>query len=263
MKFHDLSLDERIVRAIDSCGFETATPIRASGSAGAGRARPRRLGADGDGEDGVAFVLPLLHRLLARPSEAPQGARGPRVLILTPTRELALQVDAEIHRFGKHCPLTGGNVIGGAPYPPQLRMLRAPLDLMVATPGRLIDHMSQGQSRLFPAGDARPGRGGPDTGHQVHRRGVRQIAKKQPAQRQTLLFSATLEGKVMALARELLNDPVQIKLAANNRRHESIAQRIHRADDERHKRLMLERVLGCETVKLPSRRLHRHQTARR
>src|SRR5581483_9959602 len=90
----------------------------------------------------AAFVLPALHHLL---TPSTKHGKGPRVLVLTPTRELAMQVNADIRKYGRFCRFTTGDVVGGMPYPPQMRLLQQPLDLLVATPGRLMDHMDSGR----------------------------------------------------------------------------------------------------------------------
>ena len=132
MQFNEFQLDPLILRAVDAAGFTTPTPIQE-------QAIPIVLsGADlmasaqtGTGKT-AAFVLPTLHRLM-QPSE--KKGRGPRVLVLTPTRELAAQVDADIQKFGRSCQFTAGNIVGGVGYGPQLKLLKRPLDLLVATPG--------------------------------------------------------------------------------------------------------------------------------
>jgi len=183
----------------------------------------------------AAFVLPALQQLL---QPAQKKGNGPRVLVLTPTRELAIQVNDNIRLFSRFMKFTNGTVVGGTPYPPQIKMLRKPLDLLVATPGRLMDHMEQGRvdfSRLemlvLDEADRMLDMGFVDA--------VKKIAKAMPQDRQTLLFSATLEGEILKIAKQILNDPVRIQLASNNERHDSIEQHAHRADDSNHKHNLL------------------------
>ena len=193
----------------------------------------------------AAFVLPTLHRLM-QPSE--KKGRGPRVLVLTPTRELAAQVDADIQKFGRSCQFTAGNIVGGVGYGPQLKLLKRPLDLLVATPGRLMDHMEQGLvdfSRLevFILDEADRML---DMGFVP---AVRKISAPMPKKRQTLLFSATLEGQVLNMAQEILTKPERIQLAVNSRRHDNITQHVYLADDAAHKQALLEHHLKDPTMK--------------
>jgi len=187
----------------------------------------------------AAFVLPALQRL-----QAPARLRGhgPRVLVLTPTRELAQQVGNNIAQLGQFSRVRSGSVVGGEPYPSQIRMLSRPLDLLVATPGRLMDHMERSRVDLgrvellvLDEADRMLDMGFIDA--------VKTIAEALPAARQTLLFSATLEGRVMEVSRRLLRDPARIQLAANHQRHAAITQRLHLADNLRHKQLLLDHFL--------------------
>lgn len=239
VSFDDLNLNSHLLRAISACGFDVPTEIQR-------QAVPVALsGADlmasaqtGTGKT-AAFVLPALQRL-AEPSQI--RGHGPRVLVLTPTRELAQQVAANIEQFGRFSRVRSGSVVGGMPYPPQMRMLSKPLDLLVATPGRLMDHMERNRvdfSRLemlvLDEADRMLDMGFVDA--------VTAIASATPAQRQTLLFSATLEGRVLDVARRLLRDPVRIQLAASRDRHDAITQQLHQADDLRHKHRLLSHLI--------------------
>ena len=192
----------------------------------------------------AAFVLPALQRLLVN---KPAPGIGPRVLVLTPTRELAKQVADNIYKFTKYAQMSSSSVVGGTPYPPQIRILKKPLDLLVATPGRLIDHMQSGRidfSRLemliLDEADRMLDMGFVDD--------VKQIAAQTPETRQTLLFSATLEGEIDKIARQLLKKPVRIQIAGVKFKHESIAQHAHQADDYRHKRVLLSHMLNKSEV---------------
>lgn len=240
MLFKDLNLDARLLKAVEACGFFKPTavqrqviPVVLSGTDLMASAQT------GTGKT-AAFVLPSLQRLLE-----PSGKRGqgPRVLVLTPTRELAIQVNNDIRLFSKFVKFSTGTVVGGMPYPPQLKMLRNPLDLLVATPGRLMDHMEQGCvdfSRLeilvLDEADRMLDMGFVDA--------VKTIAAATPKNRQTLMFSATLEGPILKIARRLLRDPERVVLSANNERHESIQQHVHYADDVPHKHKLLSHHLG-------------------
>ena len=239
MSFEQLNLNSDLLRAIKACGFDAPTDIQR-------QAIPVALsGADlmasaqtGTGKT-AAFVLPALQRL-ATPSKA--RGHGPRVLVLTPTRELAQQVAANIEQFGRFSRIRAGSVVGGMPYPPQMRMLEKPLDLLVATPGRLMDHMERNrvdfgrlEMLVLDEADRMLDMGFVDA--------VNLIAAATPPERQTLLFSATLEGRVLDVARRLLRDPARIQLAASRDQHQSISQQLHQADDMRHKHRLLSHLI--------------------
>ena len=235
MLFKELKLDPRLLEAIEKSGFTEPTDIQR-------KAIPVVLsGADlmasaqtGTGKT-AAFVLPALQHIL-RPSK--KSGIGPRVLVLTPTRELAMQIDQHIRQFSRYSKITTGSIVGGMSYSPQLKMLRNRLDLLVATPGRLMDHMEQGKvdfSRLeilvLDEADRMLDMGFIDA--------VKDIAAAIPRERQTLLFSATLEGQVVKIANQLLKKPQSIALAANHDRHRSIRQHMHHADSKAHKHKLL------------------------
>lgn len=240
MSFERLNLNASLLRAVQACGFSAPTDIQREAVPIALEGRDLMASAQTGTGKTAAFVLPALQRLAER-SAAP--GHGPRVLVLTPTRELAGQVEANIRSLGKFSRIASGSVVGGMPYPPQMRMLSRPLDLLVATPGRLMDHMERGRvdfSRLemlvLDEADRMLDMGFVDA--------VRAIAAATPASRQTLLFSATLEGRVRDVAARLLKDPARIALAANTDRHASISQQLHRADDIRHKHRLLTHLLA-------------------
>ena len=244
MSFKELGLDPRLLRAVEDSGFQQPTDIQS-------RAIPLVLaGRDlmacaqtGTGKT-AAFVLPTLQRLL---KPGIRRGSGPRALVVTPTRELALQISEAVTRFGRFCELRTGSLVGGVSYAPQNRMLGKTLDLLVATPGRLLDHMNQGHvdfsrlevlildeaDRMLDMGFIHP---------------VRTIAAAVPAGRQTLLFSATLEGQVLSVARDLMRNPERLQLAANHDRHAAITQRIHHANDTGHKRELLAHYLGLSAL---------------
>ena len=235
MSFKELNLHAKFLKAIDASGFSKPTDIQRKAIPEVMAGRDLMASAQTGTGKTAAFVLPALERLL---TPSPVAGNGPRVLVLTPTRELAMQVNDNIRTFSRFARFNTGTVVGGMAYPPQIRMLKKPLDLLVATPGRLMDHMEQGRvdfSRLeilvLDEADRMLDMGFVDA--------VRTIAKATPTNRQTLLFSATFEGKVMAIAKQLLREPVRIQLAANQDRHASIKQRLHHADDHGHKHELL------------------------
>ncbi len=192
----------------------------------------------------AAFVLPILNRLL-EPSDRP--GNGPRVLVLTPTRELTTQIEADIRKFSKFCKLRSGSVVGGVSYGPQIKLLNQPFDLLVATPGRLTDHMEAGRvdfSRLellvLDEADRMLDLG--------FKKDLTKIVSATPASRQTLLFSATLEGEVLSIAERFTRAPVRIHLASNRRKHADIRQVAFQADDAMHKHALLKHHLDHPSV---------------
>jgi superfamily II DNA/RNA helicase len=244
MSFKELNLNSNLLKAIEASGFTQPTDIQRQAIPVVLEGRDLMASAQTGTGKTAAFVLPALERLLTPPA---LPGRGPRVLVLTPTRELAMQVNDNIRQFGRFCRFTNGSVVGGMPYPPQIKLLRQPLDLLVATPGRLMDHMDSGRvdfTRLeflvLDEADRMLDMGFVDA--------VRTIAAATPKTRQTLLFSATLEGQVLKIARELLKNPAQIQLAANHERHASIEQRVHHADDIQHKHSLLTHYLGHDDL---------------
>ena len=244
MSFEQLALHPDLLKSINEQGFTEPSDIQT-------QAIPHILaGKDvmasaptGTGKT-AAFVLPALHNLSQ--TEAPQG-HGPRVLVLTPTRELAKQVSDNIYKLTKYMRMRSTTIVGGMPYPPQIKMLRQSLDFLVATPGRLIDHMNSGrvdfsriQMLILDEADRMLDMGFVDE--------VTRIAKETPESRQTLLFSATLEGQVEKVSRALLKEPAKIQVAGVKIKHDSITQHMLQADDFRHKRKLLDHVLSDGAV---------------
>ncbi len=244
MSFENLKLDPRLMRAIAACHFKQPTDIQRQAIPAALEGRDLMASAQTGTGKTAAFVLPALHRLLTTPA---RKGRGPRVLVLTPTRELAMQVTDNIRQFSRECHITSGSVVGGVGYGPQMQLLGRPLDLLVATPGRLMDHMESGRvdfSRLeilvLDEADRMLDMG--------FLGAVKTIAQALPKERQTLLFSATLEGEVLTVAKQLLRDPVRISLAANSDQHASISQQIHEVDDVEHKHALLSHYLKDDAL---------------
>ncbi len=188
----------------------------------------------------MAFVVPIIHQLLTASIKKP-GA-GPRVLILTPTRELAEQVTDCIRKLSRFTDLRFGSITGGVSYYAQENLLRKPFDILVATPGRLLDHMNQGRvnfSRIemlvLDEADRMLDMG--------FMKDIEKILKSLPAERQILLFSATLEGSVLQVARRILKNPDCVKLASCSKPNELISQIVHQADDSKHKFALLSHLL--------------------
>jgi superfamily II DNA/RNA helicase len=248
MNFDTLGLHEALVRAVRDAGYEAATEVQ-------GRAIPPALeGADlrvasstGSGKT-ASFVLPALQRVLnARGDNNKRREKGvvygPRILVLAPTRELAQQVAKATVTYGRHVQgLRVAEVVGGVPYGAQLKALRGPLDVLIATPGRLIDHVKSGKCVLdnvemlvLDEADRMLDMGFIDD--------ISFIAQCTPKARQTVMYSATFAGHVGRLAADLLRDPKAIEVSSHTDTHVNIEQRLHWADDGAHKTALLEHIL--------------------
>lgn len=242
--FQDMPFHPKLLQAIKACRYTTPTPIQQEAIPHILEGRDLMASAETGAGKTVAFVLPALQKLLTNP--APEG-RGPRVLILTPTRELATQITESIAAMSKFANFRFGTITGGVGYPAQEQLLRQPVDLLVATPGRLMDHMERGRvdySRLtlFILDEADRML---DMGFVQD---MEHIAKSLPSEHQTLLFSATLEGSVQRIAKQFLQNPVRVQLTATTKKHALITQRVHLVDNFNHKRALLVHVLEDPTV---------------
>ncbi len=243
MSFADLNLDPSILRALTDAGYENPTPIQAQSIPEALQGRDIMASAQTGTGKTAAFTLPALN-LLA--TQHPVRSRGPRILVLTPTRELAAQVNEAARKYGKFLRARCVSIVGGMPYPLQNKLLSQPLDILVATPGRFIDHLERGRidlSRLqmlvLDEADRMLDMGFmPD---------VEKICAALPAERQTLLFSATLDG-IMDIGKRFLNNPLTIQVAGQKEQHANIEQRLHFVDDMNHKNKLLEHLLIAPDV---------------
>ena len=245
MSFEKLNLHPSILQAIAESGYTSPTPIQAEAIPEVLAGHDLMASAQTGTGKTAAFILPALQRL-AEPSES--KSRGPRVLVLTPTRELANQVNDAARKYSKFMRVKTVSILGGMPYPLQNKLLSQPVDILVATPGRLIDHLERGRvdfSRLemlvLDEADRMLDMGFIDD--------VEKIAAATPASRQTLLFSATLEGTIANLAKRLLKDPKRIQMATQQAKHENIEQRLHIVDDMAHKNRLLQHLLTDVDVK--------------
>lgn len=245
MAFDTLSLQPEILKAVTKAGYTNPTKIQS-------KAIPMIMGGSdirasaqtGTGKT-AAFLLPALN-LLASPSK--KEGKGPRILILVPTRELAMQITAQAEKYSRYLNrVKTVCVVGGVPYPKQVSKLSRPYDILIATPGRLIDFMDRGKidfsriemvvldeaDRMLDMGFVKP---------------VEQIVAKTPSSRQMLMFSATLQGEVIKLSKRLLNDPLEIKIDAEHAKHENIKQALHFVDDRHHKNRLLDHILMQDGV---------------
>jgi len=242
MNFTDLGLAEPILRAVREAGYETPTPIQAQAIPAVLKGGDLMAGAQTGTGKTAGFTLPLLHRLAAdRPGRDARGRVAIRALILTPTRELAAQVEESVRTYGKYLPLTSMVMFGGVGMQPQVDRLRKGVDILVATPGRLLDHHQQGtldlshvQILVLDEADRML-----DMGF-IH--DIRKVLALVPAKKQSLLFSATFSDDIKALADRLLNQPSLIEVARRNATAETIAQRVILTGRERKKELLAQLI---------------------
>jgi len=244
VSFQSLNLDARLLSAVEKLRYTSPTEIQLQAIPFVLEGRDLMASAQTGTGKTAAFMLPAMHRLLT--VEAKKG-RGPRVLVLAPTRELAQQVTDAVRDFGKGTSLRAGAVVGGVPYHQQERLLSAPLDVLVATPGRLMDLMNRGRvdfSRIellvLDEADRMLDMGFVED--------IETIVERIPNERQTLLFSATLEGDVIRVAKELLKNPERVHVGGAKTKHESISQQMLIADDQHHKTALLGSILEDNEV---------------
>jgi ATP-dependent RNA helicase RhlE len=233
-----------LVRAVADEGYLTPTPVQAQAIPVVLEGRDVLAGAQTGTGKTAGFTLPLLQRLASRATAAPSPAKHPiRALVLTPTRELAAQVEESVRTYGKYLRLKTTIVYGGVGINPQIDALRRGVDILVATPGRLLDHVGQKTvdlrhveilvldeaDRMLDMGFIRD---------------IRRILALLPAKRQNLLFSATFSDEIRALANGLLHDPVTVQVARRNAESELVAQRIYHPVPQNHKRALLAHLVA-------------------
>jgi ATP-dependent RNA helicase RhlE len=222
-QFSSLGLAEPILRALDARGYATATPIQAKAIPLVLMGRDLLAAAQTGTGKTAGFTLPLLQRLSERPG------KGVRALVLTPTRELAAQVEESIQAYGTHLPLKSTVVFGGVGINPQIDRLKKGVDIVVATPGRLLDLHGQRaisfenlEILVLDEADRML-----DMGF-IH--DIRRVLKLLPARRQNLLFSATFSDEIRSLAEGLLNNPASVDVAPRNTTAERVDQLVYRVE---------------------------------
>jgi len=240
MSFDSLGLAPALLSSIERTGFTTPTPVQMAAIP------PAMAGSDlmvssqtGSGKT-AAFMLPALNRIAQKTANK---GRGVQVLVLTPTRELALQVSEATATYGSNLDdLRIATVVGGMPYGAQLKALSRRVDVLVATPGRLLDHLqarrvdlSTVHTLVLDEADRMLDMGFIDD--------INTIVDRTPQDRQTLLFSATLDGTVAKLAARMMRDPQRIEMASPSDRHANITQTLLYADDAGHKLRLLDHIL--------------------
>ncbi len=240
MLFNQLGLSADLLRAVDAKGYREATPIQQQAIPHILAGRDVLAAAQTGTGKTAGFTLPLLQRL----QNSTTNRRSVRALVLTPTRELAAQVAESIRDYGQFLPFRTSVIFGGVSINTQIARLRKGVDIVVATPGRLLDHMQQGTidltkieilvldeaDRMLDMGFIRD---------------IRKILKVLPDERQNLLFSATFSDDIRRLAGNLLNSPTEIEVAARNKPVDLVTQVVHPVD-KRRKRELLSHRIGTE-----------------
>ncbi|MGA8164553.1 MAG: DEAD/DEAH box helicase [Waddliaceae bacterium] len=241
MTFDNLGLHPKILQALGNAGYSEPTAIQLKAIPKIMKGFDVRASAQTGTGKTAAFLLPAFNRIVASASKT---GKGPRVLILVPTRELGMQIAVQAEKYSKYLPHVKTVCIGGGvPYHIQIRKLSRPYDILIATPGRLIDFINQRKidfprlemlvldeaDRMLDMGFIEP---------------VEQIVAATPPSRQTLLFSATLQGKVIKLSERLLNKPMEIIVHPGHSKDDNITQRLHYVDGLSHKTRLLNHVLS-------------------
>ena len=240
MLFNQLGLTAELLRAVKEQGYEKATPIQQQAIPLVLRGGDVLAGAQTGTGKTAAFTLPLLQRL----QQGTVNRRRVRALVLTPTRELAAQVADSIRDYGRHLPFRTAVIYGGVSINTQIAKLRKGVDVVVATPGRLLDHLQQrtidlGAVELLVLDEADRML---DMGFI---RDIRKVMKALPAERQNLLFSATFSPEIRRLANDLLDSPAEIRIAVNGKPADGISQVVYPVDRQR-KRELLSELIGRE-----------------
>ncbi|MGX9218649.1 DEAD/DEAH box helicase [Massilia varians] len=238
MSFSTLGLSDAIVRAVTEQGYTSPTPIQAQAIPAVLNGGDLLAGAQTGTGKTAGFTLPILQRLstdaVGSVLKSKTAPRAIRALVLTPTRELAAQVEESVRLYGKYTNLNSAVIFGGVGINPQIKLLKQGVDVLVATPGRLLDHAGQGtvdlskiEILILDEADRML-----DMGF-IH--DIRKVLAILPPKRQNLLFSATFSDDIKALADKLLNNPQSIEVARRNSTVEVIAQKIHPVDrDKKH-----------------------------
>jgi ATP-dependent RNA helicase RhlE len=246
MSFESLGLRTELLRAVSEKGYSVPTPIQQQAIPPILEGRDIMGGAQTGTGKTAGFTLPLLQRLMSF-GKPEKGGRVIRALVLTPTRELAAQVAESVDTYGKYLPLKSAVIFGGVKINPQIQKLQQGVDILVATPGRLLDHVSQNTvdlskldilvldeaDRMLDMGFIRD---------------IRKVLALLPKQKQTLFFSATFSEEIKRLANDLLKSPALIEVAQRNTTAERVTQVVHPVDKGR-KRELLSYLIGSKNWK--------------
>ena len=236
--FNRFSFDAPILRILKEIGYEQPTPVQSLAIPKVMNGIDLAVSAQtGTGKTG-AFLLPALHTLCKSPKQ-----KSPQIIILVPTRELAMQIAKEAERYSKYLPqLTTVCIYGGVPYPPQKRALSKPYDILIATPGRLMDHMERGfinltkiKMLILDEADRMLDMGFLEA--------VEFISDACPKNRQTLLFSATIDRKILQISHKIQKNPEEIRIEPDDIAKANIDQKLYFADNLAHKMRLLDHFL--------------------
>jgi ATP-dependent RNA helicase RhlE len=238
MQFNDLGLSADILRAVSEQGYDTPTPIQAQAIPVVLQGHDLMAAAQTGTGKTAGFVLPVLQLLSQHLAPT---RRKPRVLVLTPTRELAAQVETNVRDYGKYLPVKSVVIYGGVGMMPQTQALRAGVDILVATPGRLLDHVSQRNVDLsgieiFILDEADRML---DMGF-IH--DIKKVVALLPKQKQTLMFSATFSDDIRTLASSYLNQPKQVEVAPRNAPTEAVEHTVYHVDKARKRDLLIQLI---------------------
>ena len=237
MLFNELGLSAELLRAVDAKGYQEATPIQQQAIPLILKGHDVLAAAQTGTGKTAGFTLPLLQKL----QQSEKNRRNIRALVLTPTRELAAQVAESVRDYGTHLPFKTAVIFGGVNIKSQIKHLRNGVDVVVATPGRLLDHMQQKTidlskveflvldeaDRMLDMGFIRD---------------IRKVIKVLPVERQNLLFSATFSSDIRKLANDLLDSPVEVEVAQRNKPADLVTQVVHPVDKRRKRQLLSERI---------------------
>ncbi len=271
MTFEEIGLHASLLKSLTEAGYTVPTPVQQQAVPAAIAGRDLLVSSQTGSGKTAAFMLPALHKFASdakydaptdgaktsnqeRQSARARGDRPrfqaakPKMLVLTPTRELALQVTTATEKYGSFMRrIRAVSILGGMPYPKQMQLLSKNPEILVATPGRLIDHMESGkidfselEILVLDEADRMLDMGFIDD--------IEKIVEATPKTRQTMLFSATLDGVVGNMARRITNNPMIIQIAGSSAKHENITQKVHFVDDMSHKNRLLDHLLRDESL---------------
>ena len=260
MTFEALGLHPSLLKTLADAGYTQPTPVQEQAIPAALAGRDLMVSSRTGSGKTAAFMLPAIHRFATQPEAGPQHFAGsskgrprfrpaqPKMLVLAPTRELALQVTVATEKYAAQFRrIKAVAILGGMPYPKQMQLLARNPEILVATPGRLMDHMRSGkidcaqiQVLVLDEADRMLDMGFVED--------IETIVAATPATRQTLLFSATLDGQVGRIAQKITRDPQIINVASASTRRDNIEQRVHFVDDVSHKNRLLDHLLRDTTI---------------
>jgi ATP-dependent RNA helicase RhlE len=241
MHFTDLGLRAEILRSISEQGYDTPTPIQAQAIPVVLAGRDLMAAAQTGTGKTAGFTLPILQLLSSRETGLSLKRFKPRALVLVPTRELAVQVQDSVRTYGRHLRLKSAAIYGGVGMGPQLSSLKGGVDIIVATPGRLLDHIEQRSADLsgieilvLDEADRMLDMG--------FIRDIRRIIALLPKKKQSLLFSATFSDEIRGLATGLLDNPASVEVARRNAPADAVAQSVYHVDRDRKKDLLVQLI---------------------